>query len=151
MDYSKNLSNTLVLRKSCRKFENKKLSRNDIDLIQWAANRSPYASGGPRFHINWIENQETKNDIMAACMDQPYVGECGAVFIFSGKDPSAKLRQGFSKFVFDSSMACMCADLMATSLDYGTCVIGNFLPNRVKEIISSEYRPTIILLVGYKK
>lgn len=150
MNYSNNLSNTLILRESCRNYKpNKFILPKDLDLMYWAAHRAPYASGGPRFHIDIVVNQNQKNEIMAACMDQKYVGDCSAVVIFSGKEPGAKLRQGFSKFVFDCSMACMCFDLMATSLDYGTCVIGNFIPDRIKEIIGTEHRPTIILLVGY--
>jgi len=151
MDYTKNLSNTLVLRKSCRNYiPNKPMTEADIDLIMWAGERAAYCSGGPRRVIAAITEQLTKDLIAEACMDQKCVNDCSTIFVFSGHKPEDKLRSGFAKFAPDCYMACCQMHLMASSLGFGSVIIGNFLPDRIKEIIGTEYRPTIILLVGYK-
>ena len=158
MEYSKNLSNTLVLRKSCRSYvPNKPMKEADIDLITWAGERAAFCSGGPRREIITIVDQDKKNLIMEACMDQKYVGDCSTIFVLSGTHFEDKLRSGFAKFAPDCYMACCQMHLMATSLGFGSVIIGNFIPDIIKEIVgtdfmlvSFEHRPTIILLVGYK-
>ena len=150
MEYTKNITNTFVLRKSCRKYISKPMPKSDIELILWAGERSAYCSGGPRRIVDVITTQEDQDEIQAACMNQKCVGECSAVFVISGTKPDDKLRSGFAKFAPDCYMACCQMHLMATSLDYGSLIVGNFIPDRIKEIIGTEHRPTIILLVGYK-
>jgi len=151
MDFHLSLSNTLINRKSCRDFDpDKRIDQVQIDLLDWASCRAPYASGGPRRKPIFVTNFATKERLMGACMGQKYVRDCSLVCVFCGTDPGTRLRQGFSKFVFDCSTACMCVDLMAVSLGFGTCWIGNFIPDRVAKILGTDLRPTIILLVGYR-
>jgi len=152
MDNTLNLSNTLIQRKSCRDFNvNRNIKKPDIDLLDWASCRAPYASGGPRRKVIYVTDAERKILLRDACMGQRYVRECSVVCVVCGTDPGTRLRQGFSKFVFDCSAACMCMDLMAVSLGMATCWIGNFIPDQVAKILDTELRPTIILLVGYRK
>ena len=152
MDFHLSFSNTLINRKSCRDFDpDKKIDQVQIDLLDWASCRAPYASGGPRRKVIYVTDRDKKAGLSAACMGQLYVLECSVVCVFCGTDPGTRLRQGFSKFVFDCSAACMCVDLMAVSQGMSTCWIGNFLPDQVAKIIDTDLRPTIILLVGYRK
>jgi len=152
MDFHLSLSNTLINRKSCRKFQpGVTIPETTLNLIRWAANRAPYASGGPRREYFFVTDVVQKNELYLACMEQKYVNDCSVAIVFCGTEPGKRLRQGFSKFVFDCTAACMCADLMAVSMGYSTVWIGNFLPERVKEILKTDLRPTIILLVGKKK
>lgn len=151
------LDKVLEIRKSCRKYNPKKeLTQEQINKILWAGSRAPYGSGGPRCEIITITLPETKIQLMKnACFKQPYVGSCSTVFVICGKyvPPEKKnvLRSGHSKYVFDVSAATMCMDLMATSMGLGTCWIGWFEANKVKEIVQTEHKPTIILLVGHKR
>ena len=85
-------------------------------------------------------------------MEQKYVRDCSEMLVFLGKDMDTRMRNGHQKALFDIAAACMCADLMATSLEIGTCWIGNFIPERVAEAMPSDVQygvPVIILLLGY--
>lgn len=149
-----NFEQLLNIRHSCRKYiSNEPISTEQIFALYDAIKKAPYASGGPRLEYFTIENPERRALIKAACMDQQYVGDASVQIVFCGKEPRVKLRQGFSKFVFDCAFACAQAHLMATALGLGSCVIGNFIPERIAEILEIDVkvlRPTLILIVGYR-
>ena len=147
-----NFSNTLIMRKSCRKYvKGHFLTTNQKQALDYAAYRAPHCSPHSHVEIKCIEDQATKDEIMAACMDQYYVGECSAVYVFLGTEPDKKLRSGFAKFASDCYIACSYMHLMATSIELGSVIIGNFIPERVQNILKTKLRPTIILLVGQRR
>lgn len=144
-----NFSNTLVVRKSCRRYvRSAPIEPMQLFLIEWAISRAPYASGGPRMECIVIRDIERRRQLREACMGQQYVEDASCSFVFCGTDVGVQLRQGFSKFVFDCAFAAAQAHLMASSLGLGSCIIGNFIPDRVKEILKTDLRPTLILIVG---
>jgi len=138
-------------RHSCRSFADKPISDELVKNMVWAANTAPYASGGPRYTIYYTSEKAEKQSLMDACMGQKYVSEASVAFLFCSDDDNSRLRQGDLKSMFDISAACMCMDLYAQSLGYGTCWIGNFVPEQVKTLLKINSRPVIILLVGVKK
>ena len=154
------LEEILKNRKSCRNFNGEPVDSAHIQQILWAADRAPYASGGPRRVVRWTDSY--KDAMKQACFDQEYVGECGVVFIFTGKEiqwpqegsnphrfpKGTVMASGHAKYVFDVAAAVMCADLMARSLGYQTCWIGNFSSEMVSRINKLRYRPVMLLLVG---
>lgn len=147
------LEESLIARKSCRKFGSKSVPDKHIKKILWAASRAPFASGGPRRHVIVVRDKARKKALQKACFNQSYVGECDTVFVVCGLDLKTKLRQhpsAFPKFVHDCDAANMCMDLMAVSLGLNTCWIGHFDLRIVKRILGCKGRPTMILLVGYK-
>jgi len=95
-----------------------------------------------------VADKSVRSKLKEACMGQQYVEDASYSFVFCGKDVGVKLREGFSKFVFDCSFACSHAHLVATACGLGSCVIGNFIPEKVQEILKTDLRPTLILIVG---
>jgi len=139
----------LSRRKSCRQYKDKDVRFNSIESIEWAGSRAPYASGGPRRNWYITLDKETKLKMQEASFNQEYVGSCGAIVTVCGIDCDAALKSGHQKYIFDCAAAAMCMDLMAISMGLGTCWIGHFDADKVKEIIKTRYKPTILLLVGY--
>jgi nitroreductase len=143
---SSSLYVALQNRKSCRKFKvGTPVDDEHRHFIEWAAHRAPYASGGPRGRYYLRTGTEELKD---ACFGQKYVAEADVVMIFVATDTVAMLKSEHPKYIFDIAASCMCADLMATALGYGTCWIGHFNPVKVKELIRTDLKPVIILLVG---
>lgn len=141
-------------RKSCREFSDEKVPDNHIGKIMWAGSRAPYASGGPRRLIVSIRDKETKLKLQEACVGQKYVGDCDTIFIAFSLDfgkVGEVLRSGRAKGIWDCGATLMCMDIMATSLGLGTCWIGNFFPDKVREILNEDERPEMILVVGHPK
>jgi len=143
------IEKVLEKRKSCRSYVDREIQDNLISKIIWAAERAPFASGGPRRKMYVISDQKNKNRIFKACKKQIYVKQCSSIIIFCGKDIETKLRSGHPKYVHDCDAAVMCSILMATSLGVDSCWIGNFEPDAIKKILNVEYRPTVVLLLGY--
>ena len=146
------LEKILESRKSCRKFLDKEVSEEYIGKIMWAGSRAPYASGGPRLIIISVRDKETKLKLQEACVGQKYVGECGAIFVAFSVDfgkVGEVLRSGRAKGIWDCGAALAYMDIMAQSLGLRTCWIGNFFPEKVKEILGEDERPEMILIVGY--
>lgn len=144
---------TIKKRHSCRNFINQEIKKDEHYLIMWAGYKAPFASGGPRREILCTKNQLMKNRLSMACFGQPYVADCSHVYVICGKDfhKEAVLKSGFSKFVHDCDMAVCQMHLMATALNLGSCIIGHFKIDQVKDIMGTKLRPTIILIVGVKK
>jgi nitroreductase len=140
-------------RKSCRNFLDMEISPTSHEDIIWAGQRAPYASGGPRRDIWWTKNIDVKKKLSNAGFGQPYIADCSHVYVICGKDfnKEAVLKSGFPKFVHDCDMAVCQMHLMATALGLGSCIIGHFKVDQVKDIMLTELRPTIILIVGIKK
>ena len=150
-------------RHSCREFAGKPLreDKHKYDLIH-AACSAPFASGGPRRTIGVIDWVNGLEELCEACFGQPYVKTCSAAFVFSGVDieggpwdshpeklpKGTVMASGHAKYIFDCAAACMCTDLAAVSLGYGTCWIGNFDWEKVRKVTGRDERPVIILLVG---
>ena len=122
----------------------------DVTKIIQAAGRAPYASGGPRSLIH-IAMDDVDGKYKTACAEQPYVQDASMRMIFLGKDDGAILRSGRPKYIYDAIASCMCADIMATALGYGTCWIGNFEASKVQALTPESLSPVIILLVGVIK
>lgn len=145
-----NLDQVLFKRKSCRKFDpNCIMPVEHLWILGEAAKHAPYASGGPRRVFRVTAGHHKTQE---ACFGQKYAGEASAVFVFCGKEPEAVLRSGHAKYIFDCAAACMCMDLKAVELGYGTCWIGHFDPDKIREAVGilDVWIPTIILLVGAK-
>jgi nitroreductase len=146
------LKEALEKRRSCRCFRNLYLPGEVLEAIIEAAKKAPFASGGPRREICLVDCDSIQmQPLQEACFNQEYVGEASSALIFCGRDTDTMLKSGHPKYVFDCAAACMCADLMAVSLGLNTCWIGHFDAEKVKAVIGTEYRPTIILLVGVKR
>ena len=140
------VSAALVRRKSCRKFSDQTIPFDHQKALKEATTRAPYASGGPRMSLF----KRPLKDMSTACYNQKYVDQASMRYLFCGFDPEAVLRSGHPKYIFDCAAACMCMDLMAVALGYGTCWIGHFDPERIKILfdLGDTLIPTIILLVG---
>jgi len=145
------IEEVLKTRKSCRKFSDKKISSDKIHSIVWSGGTAPHASGGPRRQIIPVRKPAMKKAIMGASQNASWVGECDTIFVVCGKRVKDKqLVSGHPRYIFDVSAATMCMDLMAVSLGLATCWIGTFKADKVKEIVKTDNKPTIMLLVGYK-
>jgi len=140
------VSAALARRKSCRKFATGEIPSHHEQLLKSASLSAPHASGGPRSMLF----KRPEKDMAPACFNQKYVDEASMRYLFCGRDPNAVLRSGHPKYIFDCATACMCMDLMAVALGYGTCWIGHFDPERIKILfdLGDTLIPTIILLVG---
>lgn len=145
-----NVETALNRRRSCRSFTGSMLKDEYTSYLLTAADKAPYASGGPRRFVYTVNQPHKREKLYEACCLQNQVLTCAAAFIFFGTDIDTILRSKHPKYIFDCAAAAMCVDLLATSEKLGTCWIGNFHIDQIQDLFNTQMIPVIILVVGYK-
>jgi FMN reductase [NAD(P)H] len=68
-----NIFNTMLNRRSQRKFKNKPVETSKVEMIFAAADTAPTAEGFQGFEIYHVKNPEIKLKLVGAANKQPYV------------------------------------------------------------------------------
>ena len=139
-------------RRSTRKFSKNPVEKWKIDKILAAADTAPTAGNFQGFEIFYVSDKETKEELVKASNNQPYVNS-PLVLVFCMNPSRVKLdfsQKVIMKFsIQDATLAAAYSQLAASALGLSSIWIGMFDEERVKKIIGTELRPTSILCIGY--
>ena len=142
----------MATRRSTRKFSKNPVEKWKIDKILAAADAAPTAGNFQGFEIFYINDNETKEELVQAANKQPYVNT-QLVLVFCMNPTRVKLDfppKVIMKFsIQDATLAAAYSQLAASALGLSSIWIGMFDEDKVKEIIGTDLRPTSILCVGY--
>ena len=139
-------------RRSTRKFSKNPVEKWKIDKILAAADTAPTAGNFQGFEIFYVSDKETKEELVKASNNQPYVNT-PLVLVFCMNpsrvklDFSPKVIMKFS--IQDATLAAAYSQLAASALGLSSIWIGMFDEEKVKEIVGTDLRPTSILCIGY--
>lgn len=136
------LFETVEKRRSIRKFRPKPIPDKDLKKILEAGRLAP--SGGNRQPWSFIvvRKPETKKKLAAVANLQRFIADADTVLIALG-DPAVSK----SLYKQDPMIAIEHMVLASTALGYGTCWIGAFNENDVKEIAKVPENMTVIALL----
>ena len=136
------LFETVERRRSIRKFRPKPIPDKDLKKILEAGRLAP--SGGNRQPWSFIvvRKPETKKKLAAVANLQRFIADADTVLIALG-DPAVSK----SLYKQDPMIAIEHMVLASTALGYGTCWIGAFNENDVKEIAKVPENMTVIALL----
>lgn len=144
--------NVMATRRSTRKFSVNPVEKWKIDKVLAAADTAPTAGNYQGFEIFYINDKETKEELVKAANNQPYVNT-PVVLVFCMNPKRVKLdfpQKVIMKFsIQDATLAAAYSQLAASALGLSSIWIGMFDEERVKEIIGTELRPTSMLCIGY--
>ena len=144
--------NVMATRRSTRKFSTNPVEKWKIDKILAAADTAPTAGNYQGFEIFYINDKETKKELVKAANNQAYVNT-PVVLVFCMNPSRVKLdfpQKVIMKFsIQDATLAAAYSQLAASALGLSSIWIGMFDEERVKEIIGTELRPTSMLCIGY--
>ncbi|HEX7456447.1 MAG TPA: nitroreductase family protein [Candidatus Nanoarchaeia archaeon] len=142
-------------RHSIRAYLPKEIEEEKLTQILEAARQAPSAGNLQAYKIFVVKESQTKQQIAAAANDQDFLGQAAVILIFC-QDPyqSAKKYRKRGEELFslqDATIACAYAQIAASDLGLGTCWVGAFDEEKVREIvhISQTLRPVALLPVGY--
>ena len=142
----------MATRRSTRKFSTNPVERWKIDKILAAADSAPTAGNFQGFEIFYINDKETKEELVKAANKQPYVNT-PLVLVFCMNPSRIKLDfppKVIMKFsIQDATLAASYSQLAASALGLSSIWIGMFDEEKVKEIIGTDLRPTSMLCIGY--
>lgn len=136
------LFETVEKRRSIRKFKPNPIPDKDLKKILEAGRLAP--SGGNRQPWSFIvvRKPETKKKLAAVANLQQFIADADTVLIALG-DPAVSK----SLYKQDPMIAIEHMVLASTALGYGTCWIGAFNENDVKEIAKVPENMTVIALL----
>lgn len=146
------LSRIFATRRSTRKFAKTKIEDWMVDKILAAADTAPTAGNFQGFKVFYIKNQKTKEALVEAANNQPYVN-APVVLVFC-MDPS-RVKMNFppeilEKFsIQDATLAAAFSLLAASGLGLSSIWIGMIDEEKVKSILGTDLKPSSILCIGY--
>ncbi|RLE80456.1 MAG: nitroreductase [Thermoprotei archaeon] len=133
-------------RRSIRRYEPKPIPKDILLKLLEAARLAPSAGNRQPWRFVIVTDPERKKKLAEACHHQMFIADAGVVIV-ALSDPKTSPRW----HALDTMIALEHIVLVATDLGLGTCWIGAFEPERVKEIIGSpkDLNPVAVLPVGY--
>jgi FMN reductase [NAD(P)H] len=147
-----NLFNVMLNRRSQRKFENKPIEDNKIELILAAADTAPTAGGFQGFEIFYIKDSEIKVKLAEAANNQPYVN-APLVLVFCMNPGRVKMNFSpdiLKKFSLqDATLAASYSQLTAHALGLSSIWIGMIDEGKVMKALGTSLVPATILCFGY--
>ena len=149
-----NIFSVMLNRRSQRKFEDREIETWKVEIIYAAADTAPTAGGFQGFEIFNITKEETKEKLVMAANNQPYVN-APLVIVFCSNPNRIKMKfsndilQKFS--LQDATLAAGYAQMAAHALGLSSIWIGMFDEKSVKGIINTDLQPSSILCIGYPK
>jgi FMN reductase [NAD(P)H] len=147
-----NIFNTMLSRRSQRKFNNKQVEGSKIEMILAAADTAPTAGGFQGFEIYHVKNPDIKLKLVDAANKQPYVN-APVVLVFCMNPDRVKMNfppDILKKFSLqDATLAAAYAQLAAHALGLSSIWIGMIDEGKVMTALGTEYSPSSILCLGY--
>ena len=132
---------TIMNRRSVRKFQPKPVSDEDLKTIIEAGRQAPSAANRQPWHFVVVKNEDRRQKLADACSGQTWLA--GAAVIIAGVGKPAVNEKWYP---VDVAIAMQNMILAATSLGYGTCWIGAFDQERVKSVLGIPEDLTVVAL-----
>ena len=145
------LLNCIKERYSVRKFQNKPIEQEKLDVILEAARLAPSASNKQTWKFVVIKDSEKRKQLTEICKGQKFVSEAPITIAICNTNLDYVMTCGMNAPVIDGTIAAEHIVLQATELGLGTCWIGSFYHDKMAELINlpKDYKIVALLPVGY--
>lgn len=137
-------------RRSIRKYSDKPVEEEKLLKVLEAARLAPSAKNEQNWKFIVVKDQETKEKLTEA-IGQPFVGEAPIILVNCGTETKSVMRGGQPRYTVDLSIATAYMILEAYEQGLGTCWLGSYDEDKVKEIlgIPEDVRVVAITPLGY--
>ena len=138
---------------SVRSFLDKSIEDGILKLILEAARLAPSAKNIQEWVFIVVKDKNTRKKLMQAAKNQAFVAEAPVVIACCATVTDYKMTCGQSAYPIDLAIAITHMTLEATELGLGSCWVGAFYEEQVKEIlkIPNDVRVVELLALGYAK
>ena len=133
-------------RRSIRKYNSKAVEEEKLLKVLEAARLSPSARNQQEWKFIVVKDQETREKLT-----EVIVGEAPRILVCCGTNPESIMKCGQPRYTVDLSIATAYMILEAYEQGLGTCWLGSFDENKVKEVldIPEKIRVVSITPLGY--
>jgi len=143
----------IQLRKSVRAFQEREVDEDVIHRILEAARLAPSAKNFQEWRFVVVRDPETRQRLAKAARGQKFVAEAPVVLACCAETDDHVMTCGQLCYPIDVAIAIDHITLCAVAEGLGTCWIGAFFEDQVKEILNipPEIRVVQLLLIGYPR
>ena len=117
---------TMWKRRSIRKYKSNPIPEDDLNLILEAARRAPTGANRQNWRMILVTDPDLKKKTAAACNNQMWMADAAVILCVVTTPGEGKVN---GAIVLDHAI------LAAASLGYGTCWIGAYNADKVKEVL----------------
>lgn len=138
------MSEAIRSRRSIRKYERKQIPKRVLEELLDSMRLAPSASNRQMWHVIVVTDDRSKEELASASGNQRFVGECSA-YLVGISEP------GVHYSTVDLTIALDHLTLRAVEMGLGTCWIGDFEPDKIRELldIPEDREVAICMTLGY--
>ncbi|MDD4810769.1 MAG: nitroreductase family protein [Methanobacterium formicicum] len=141
----------ITQRKSIRKYKDKEIEKEKLIKVLESARIAPSASNRQEWKFIVVKDEDTRSRLVSAAHYQKFVGQAPVTIVACSTESERIMPCGQHAYTVDLSIAVSFMMLEATELGLGTCWLGAFDEEAVKEIlgIPSDIRVPAMFTLGY--
>ena len=132
----------IASRLSIRRYAESLIPPEHMETLFRALQLAPSANNGQNWEFVFVNEAEIKHRLVGACSNQGFIANC-TYFIAGIADPGQKWH------MVDITIALTNFTLQAADLGYGTCWIGAFDENRVKDILNVPDERKVVICMTF--
>ncbi len=132
---------TIFARRSVRAYEPMPIPEDDLRTILEATRQAPSAANRQPVHFVVVRDPEQKRKLAAAANQQLWIAQADAIVV-GAAFPAQRPRW----YAVDLAIALQNLVLAATALGYGTCWIGAFGEEAVREVVGLPAEAKVVAL-----
>ncbi len=138
-------------RKSIRRYKETEIEDEKLEKILESARIAPSAANRQEWKFLVVKNQETRNKLIDAANGQKFVGQAPITIVACSTESKRLMPCGQYAYTVDLSIAVSFMILEATELGLGTCWLGAYDEDKVKDILSipKDIRVPAMFTLGY--
>lgn len=125
----------IAKRRSIRKYKNNEIEDEKLEKILESARIAPSASNRQEWKFIVVKDQNTRDKLVEASHGQKFVGKAPVTIVACSTESERVMPCGQYAYTVDLSIAVSFMILEATELGLGTCWLGAYDEDKVKEIL----------------
>jgi len=122
-------------RKSIRRYKGEMIPEKELEKILEAGRLAPSARNGQNWKFVVVSDPETRREVASAANNQMFLAGAPVIICVCATEPGRKMSCGQYAHTVDCSIAMTHMILQAAELGIGSCWIGAFDQEKVKNII----------------
>ena len=148
-----NVHEAIAARKSVRAWKDQPVEEEKLQRVLESTRLAPSAKNRQEWRFLVVTDPEKRSALIDAAHGQSFVGEAPVVIVACAETDHRVMHCGHSAFLVDVSIAIDHLTLAATEEGLGTCWIGFFDSQKVRQILSipSEIEVVQLIPLGYPK
>ena len=146
-----NVFDAIKNRRSVRDFKPDPVPEEKLNKVLEAARLAPSAHNAQDWKFIVVRDETKRKKLAKVAANQSFVGEAPVIIVAVATNPEAVMSCGVPSYAVNLAIAVEHMALQAVEEGLGTCWIGAFSQNKVKEIlgIPKEYKVVALLPLGF--